>query len=352
MPKPVFHVDFVALAALLLVVGLGACNALGPVPIPIVEGEGDALASLFPNGSTECELCLRAGCGTELESCASDDECRAIAECRVGDGTPAAQPRCAFLHPAAEPQHSYEQLSQCWLRGCIDECGLGSAWDCVDGYAWPNPQGDLVRITHGFTGLVSLESVVGAEVAVCTLDEASCGTGLEPDMLARTTTDHTGAYSVEVPVGRHGFRGIERIWSNEYPPHVIQLNIGLYADWERSTTLISRDLDALLRANQSARADRGQVLFQAFDCTGAGAEGVTVRLVESVPGARVIYTEELRTAATTTARGEGAGAILDLEPDTWISVEGTVATTGRVVFVSEIYVPRSGELALASLYPR
>ena len=225
-----------------------------------------------------------------------------------------------------------ETNSDCSARGsafagsvCIESlCQPDPKWSCV---GQPRPTATSsgpFQAPFLIQHLITQNPLTGVNATLCRKLDVTCDKILGGDIL----TDEAGKVSLAVT---SGFDGYARFQSPEIAPALYFFNPPVISDLPQfSLSIGGPEVIALLalQAGVQQQPDRGVLLINARDCTGAPAAGVQLTSSEDDALAQSFYSVQgLPSDKATATDSSGYGGVLNAATGT-ITVTGTVAATG------------------------
>lgn len=318
-----------------------------------VDDSFNRIVEAFADDNQSCEECF-SGCVAPIDECVATEGCTEFAECVRAEANPAGQATCQsqMVDVPFPVTVAYTAVVYCWM-GCKSRCGVGSHWDCLDGYNVTQLPRRTAKVQQSFSYLCEDDAVQGAEVTFCD-NEEHCRN--------KAVTDQTGTYTVDLPTNQNaplaGWDGFRRVVGEGLAvPHRLERNLPIWNDQVETTRLMSpvclaASTYGLKQADDSADWESA-IAVQLFDCHTSGAEGVVLE-VTTAPNARILYTTSnglgiSYVEGSSSASGDGSALIGSLPAGEHELVAWETTSRRRVGTAHVTVTP--GDVIMYSLLP-
>jgi hypothetical protein len=244
--------------------------------------------------------------------------------------------------------------ADCTARGasftgstCVDSVCVGEAkWACLGVPLKPPTAPGPFRAPFIVQHLVTQTRLGNVKVTLCRKLDVTCSEPLSEELL----TDAEGQVTLSVT---SGFEGYAYFRGDNIVDGLYFFNPGVSADLPPVTIQIGNAQVMTLLASQAGAMqaiDRGVILLNARDCTGASAAGVTFSTMGSDAAAVPFYSKDgLPTGDAVQTDPAGYGGLLNAEPGSitfTAKVESMGRTLGQVTLLA-----KAGSITYGSVVP-
>ena len=246
------------------------------------------------------------------------------------------------------------ETSDCTSRGeafansvCMDSiCVEEPRWSCVGDEppeaAGPGP----FAVTMLLRNVIDSTPLAGVEVRLCRKLDITCEQSVVPEVMS----DENGLVTFSV---QSGFEGYAYLVRSDLTPGLYFFSGPVSRDLpEIQVSMGSPQVNALLalQVGASQAPERGLMLLDSRDCTGAPASEISFTPTEINAEAVRFYAEQnLPSGSATHTDSSGYGGFLNVSPGT-ITIVATLANTGRTVGEVTVLV-REGSMTYGSIQP-
>lgn len=193
---------------ILLVLLLPGCSEiLGARDYRVTQSDERPTGPIY---APACWSCLERECLVELDQCDGDPACEALLTCVAGCSDPGCMFRCAAPDFGPLRRWPIEEIEDCLVGSCRDDCPVGEAMACDPAVArWPavydGDEADELSV-RAFDAIQGIGSVVtNAEVRLCSRNVAQpdeCVDAVPPERV-----DAQGDATFAIPLSDTGFEG-------------------------------------------------------------------------------------------------------------------------------------------------